>query len=587
MATGAPGATAGRNGDGDGGAPAPPERERPADPAARSAPSGLDTLLTEAARGPVRSWFPGMSGAKLVAKLAIRPDITVRRSVSLATELTKVAVGRSDVAPPKGDRRFADPAWTGNPALRRLMQAYLATGRTVDATVCDAGLDWRAERRVRFAVDNVIDALAPSNFPATNPAAVKAAIDTGGMNFVRGTRNLVRDMSSAPRVPSMVDADAFTVGEDLAITPGSVVLRTPVFELLQYDPATPEVREVPLVVTPPMINKFYITDLAPDRSMIEFLVSQGQQVFAISWRNPDERHADWGLDRYAGAVIDALDAVAEITGAEQAHVLGLCAGGITASCALAHLAATDRLDRVAGLTLGVTVIDNERSGMAGAMVDPGVAAAAMSDSARRGYLDGRSLAGVFAWLRPNDLVWNYWVNNYLLGKHPPAFDILYWNSDTTNLPAALHRDFLNVALHNALVYPGEVEVLGTPVDLGRITVDAYLVAGIADHITPWENAYRTVRLLGGTSRFVLSTSGHIAALVNPPGNPKARYQTNDALPDDPDAFLAGAQTSQGTWWTDWGAWLGERSGGQRPAPQAPGSERHPPLGRAPGTYVLQ
>jgi polyhydroxyalkanoate synthase len=562
---------------------------REPDPAVASAPGGLDTMLTEAARGggPVRSLFPGTSAVKLAARLALRPQVPVRHTASLAAEVARIAVGRSEVAPAKGDRRFKDPAWQGNPVLRRLMQTYLATYSTVDQGIVDAGLDWRAERRVRFAADNLLDALAPSNSPILNPEALKAALDTGGRNYVRGARALVRDMARPPRVPQMVDERPFAVGENLAVSPGAVVLRTPVFELLQYEPQTPQVREVPLLVTPPMINKFYVTDLAPGRSMIEHLVSNGQQVFAISWRNPDERHADWGLDAYAGAVVRALEAVEEITGADRAHVLGLCAGGITASCAVSHLAATGRLDRVAGLTLGVTVIDQERAGTTGAFVDRNVARAAIQDSARRGYLDGRSLAGVFAWLRPNDLIWNYWVNNYLLGKDPPPFDVLYWNADTTNLPAALHRDFIELAVNNSLVYPGEATVLGTPVDLSKVTVDTYLVAGIADHITPWQNAYRTVRLLGSEPRFVLSTSGHIAALVNPPGNPKARFQINDELPEDPDAFLAGATTKQGSWWGDWDAWLGERSGEQRPAPAELGGGGHRPLGRAPGTYVLQ
>ena len=292
-------------------------------------PAGLDAMLTEAVRGPVRSWMPGTSGLKFAAKLAIRPDVTVRRSAQLGTELARIAIGRSEVAPGKRDRRFKDPAWSGNPALRRLVQSYLAVGRTTDRLICDADLDWRAERRVRFAAENVLDALAPSNSPA-NPEALKAALDTGGRNYVRGVRNFVRDMSKPPRVPAMVDTSAFEVGKDLAVTPGAVVLRTPVFELLQYQPTTPQVRDMPLLVTPPMINKYYVTDLAPGRSMIEHLVGQGQQVFAISWRNPDERHADWGLDTYVQAVVDALDAVAQITGADKAHVLGLCAGGIVA-----------------------------------------------------------------------------------------------------------------------------------------------------------------------------------------------------------------------------------------------------------------
>jgi class II poly(R)-hydroxyalkanoic acid synthase len=383
----------------------------------------------------------------------------------------------------------------------------------------------------------------------------------------------------------MVDTSAFEVGENLALTPGEVVLRRPAFELIQYSPTTPQVREQPLVIVPPMINKFYIVDIAPQRSMVEYLVSQGQQVFVMSWRNPGAEAASWDLDTYAGSVVEALDVAEAITEADRCQVLGLCAGGITATCALGHLAARGNLDRIAGLTLGVTVLDQAHAGTAGALMDRTTAAAAVADSARRGYLDGRALAGVFAWLRPNDLVWNYWVNNYLMGKDPPAFDILYWNADTTNMPAGLHRDFVGISLENALVQPGAVRVLGTPIDLGKIDVDSYVVAGIADHITPWENAYRTTQLLGSNPRFVLSTSGHIAALVNPPGNPKASYQLNAANPPSPDDFLEGATTHRGTWWEDWAAWLGERSGPERPAPPELGSEGHPPLDPAPGTYV--
>jgi polyhydroxyalkanoate synthase len=547
----------------------------------------LDVLLTEASRGPVRSWWPGRSGAKLAAKLALRPDLTARRSIELGAELARVAAGRSETAPAKGDRRFKDEAWQGNPAFRRIMQAYLATGRAADKLICDAELDWRAERRVRFAAENVLDALAPSNLPVTNPAALKATLDTGGRNFAKGARNLARDMRRPPRIPAMVDTSAFEVGENIAITPGSVVLRTELFELLQYTPQAARVRELPLLVTPPMINKYYVTDLAPGRSMIEHALQQGQQVFAISWRNPDERFADWSLDTYAGAVIEALEAVETISGAGATHVLGLCAGGIVASCAVAHLAAIDELDRIAGLSLGVTVLDNEQAGTTGALVDPGTARMAVEESARRGYLDGRALAGVFAWLRPNDLVWNYWVNNYLLGKDPPPFDVLFWNADTTNMPAALHRDFIDIAMNNGLVRGGEVEVLGTPVDLSRITVDTYVVAGIADHITPWANCYRSVHLLGGDTRFVLSTSGHIAALVNPPGNEKASFRVNPAHPEDPDAFLAGAAQHQGSWWPDWTDWLGERSGGTRKARKTLGAPGLRPLDPAPGTYVME
>jgi polyhydroxyalkanoate synthase len=548
--------------------------------------ASLDALLTDAGGGATRRWFPGMAGAKLVARLATRPWKVARRGVGYGGELAKIAVGQSDVAPSKKDRRFKDEAWRGNPAFRRLAQAYLAAGKTVDELISDAGLDERSERRVRFSAENLLDALAPTNFPALNPEALKVTLDTGGRNLVHGTASLVHDLSRPPHIPAMVDDKAFTVGEDLAVTPGAVVLRTELFELIQYEASTSKVRETPLLLVPPMINKFYIADVAPGRSMLEYFVGAGQQCFTISWRNPDERHADWGLDDYVSAVLEALAAVETISGSERTHVMGLCAGGITASCAVGHLAAKGDLDRIAGLTLGVCVLDNENAGTVGALVDRPTAAAALADSKRKGYLDGRALAGVFAWLRPNDLVWNYWVNNYLLGKDPPAFDVLYWNSDSTNLPHGLHRDFMELSLSNNLVRPGERVVLDTPIDLSQITVDSYQVAGIADHITPWQSNYRSTQLLGSDPRFVLSTSGHIASLVNPPGNEKASYQVNGSNLPEAEAWLRGATQHKGTWWDDYVAWLGERSGAQKTARKRLGGKGFKPLDPAPGTYVL-
>jgi len=550
--------------------------------------TGLEVLLTDATMSGVARWLPGRSLAKAAAKLATRPDKVARSTLGLYGELARIAAGRSDVAPAKGDRRFKDPAWTGNPAFKRLGQAYLATARAWDGLLSEADLDWQAERRMRFAVENVVDLAAPTNVPATNPAVLKAALDTGGRNFVAGAGHLVRDMRRPPRIPSMVDESEFEVGDNLAITPGAVVLRTPVFELIQYEPQTPKVREVPVLFTPPMINKYYVTDLAPGRSMIEYLVRNGLQAFTISWKNPGPEQADWSLETYAQAIVEALDAVEAITGSDKAHLKGLCAGGIVLSTVAAHLSASGQGDRIAGFSLGVCAIDNEHAGMAGAMIDPGVAAMAISDSARRGYLSGRSLAGVFAWLRPNDLIWNYWVNNYLLGKEPPAFDILYWNADTTNMPAALHRDFVELSLENSLVKPGEVEVLGTPIDLEKIEADSYIVAGIADHIIPWQNAYSTTHLLGSEPRFVLSTSGHIAAMVNPPGNEKASYRINEKNPRDADEWLKEATQTPGTWWDDWVAWLSERTGGQKDAPKKLGKgQKYKQLDPAPGTYVCE
>jgi polyhydroxyalkanoate synthase len=549
--------------------------------------SPLDVMLTDAALGPVRRMLPGVAAAKLAGRLAARPVATTKLTARAAAELGRVTLGRSKVEPPKRDRRFADPAWTGNPVLHRLCQAYLVGSSSLERLVEEADLDWRNEQRLRFVVQMLVDAMAPSNHPFLNPAALKAALETGGRNYRDGARQFLHDMRSEPRIPAMVDGSGFQVGGNLAVTEGAVVLRTPVCELIQYSPRTEQVREVPLLLVPPMINKFYIADLAPGRSMVEHYLDAGQQVFTISWRNPDKEHRGWDLDTYVRAVLDALDAVLEITGAERSHVLGLCAGGIVSSLACAHLAAKGRLDRVAGLTLGVTLLDQERAGTVGSMVDAQTAQLAVSQSQRRGYLDGKALAGVFAWLRPNDLIWNYWVNNYLLGKKPPAFDVLFWNADTTRMPAGLHKDFIRMSLDNSLVHPGTLSVLGTPVDLGKVDVDSYIVAGKTDHICPWESCYRSVQLLGGSSRFVLSTAGHIAALVNPPSNPKSSFQVNDACPESPDEWKAGAAQHPGSWWTDHAAWLGERSGEQRPAQTALGSMRHVPSGSAPGTYVLQ
>jgi polyhydroxyalkanoate synthase len=546
----------------------------------------LDGLLVDAALGPVRRFAPDLSTLKFAGTLARHPSNTGRRLGSLGAEVVRIAAGTSTSTPSKRDRRFADPAWSENPVLRRLVQGYLAGERTVAQLLDDAHLGWRDEQRTRFLVENLMEAVSPSNLPLVNPASAKEAINTAGISLVKGVAQFGRDMASAPRIPEMVDRSAFEVGVNLAATPGAVVLRTEVLELIQYTPQTELVRAVPLLVVPPTINKFYAFDLAPGRSLAEFLVREGQQVFMISWRNPDVRHAGWSFDTYIRAILDALDAVERVTGSDATALTGICAGGILASITAAYLSSTGQAERLAAFGLAVTVIDSEEAGAANALVDRGMATAAKAVSRRRGYLDGRALAEVFAWLRPGDLVWNYWVNNYLLGRKPPAFDILYWNGDTTRMPAALHADFVDLSLDNALTKPGALTVLDVPIDLSTIRTDAYVVAGIADHITPWQNCYRTTQLLGGTTKFVLSTSGHIAALVNPPGNPKASYQVNKDNPADAAEWLRSAQTQPGTWWSDLSAWLDEHCGALRPAPGELGGGGLRPLAAAPGTYVF-
>jgi len=530
--------------------------------------------------------LPGSEVGSWAVALARRPRASASRVVDLAAEVGRIVAGASDVAPSRRDRRFSEVAWSGNPLLRRWLQTYLAVRETADRLVEDADLDDRTRDRLRLLVENLGDALAPSNAPLLNPAAAKEFIDTGGASLVRGLRNLVHDLSRRPRVPSMVDTTAFEVGTDLGATEGEVLLRTPLFELIRYAPTTESVREIPVLVVPPTINKFYVLDLAPGRSMIEHLVAEGQQVFAMSWRNPTARHASWGLDTYVHAVIEAMDAVREIADVDHTGVFAACSGGIIASMAAAYLAATGREDELASLTLAVTVLDQSRAGTAQAVVDRRRADAAIAMSRRVGYLDGNVLAEVFARLRPNDLIWNYWVNNYLLGKQPPAFDILAWNADTTRMPAKLHEDFLELSLANKLVTPGDATVLGAPVDLGRIAADSYVIGGETDHLTPWQGCYRSAALLGGKTEFVLSTSGHIAALVNRPGNPKGSYRLSTDTTVSAATFRSEATTHQGSWWTHHAAWLGARSGELVAAPTELGRGRFQPIAVAPGTYVF-
>jgi polyhydroxyalkanoate synthase len=561
------------------------ERIRDAEDERTEVAAPLDLLLSEATGNPLRRFLPGMSGVRFATALVRRPGAVAGRAGELASELVRVGLGRSDLSPHEKDRRFADEAWAKNPFLRRTLQGYLAAGQGARGLVSDAGLDWGDGQRMGFIVDNLVEAAAPSNNPLVNPKVLKRVIDTGGGNLVEGTRRFVRDFAVAPRVPSMVEPDAFEVGTDLAVTPGAVIFRTDVFELLQFTPQTAKVRSVPLLIVPPTINKYYVIDLAEQRSLVEHLVANGQQVYCISWRNPDARHAEWGLDTYGQSILEAMDVARRIARQGQVSLLGICSGGMLASMVLGHLAAIGDLDRVAAFSLAVTVLDQHHAGLPSALLSHKAAAASTRASAEKGYLDGRTLAEVFAWLRPNDLIWNYWVNNYLLGHAPKAFDILFWNADPVRMTAGLHRDFMDLAIHNSLVEPGAATMLGTDIDLSKVDVDSYVVAGIADHLCKWESCYQTTQLLGGESRFVLSTSGHIAAMVNPPGNEKASFQTGGRNPADPQEWLASAEKIRGSWWEDYVDWLGPRSGKERNKPRRLGSAAYQPICDAPGTYV--
>ncbi len=494
-----------------------------------AAGAALDILLTDAAVGnpPSRVLTEPAGIVRGAVKIAAHPDRVVRRGGGFGRELARAAAGSSDVVPAKGDRRFADSAWQKSWLFRRLAQAYLAAGGAVDGLIDDADLDWRADTTARFVARNVHDLLAPTNFPWSNPAVLKETLDQGGANLVKGLRRAGHEIG-ARRLPAMVDTSRFEVGGNLALSEGSVVLRTEVFELIQYKPKTATVHEIPLLIAPPTINKYYVLDLAPGRSIVEYLVAQGQQVFVISWRNPGQAEGHFDFDTYAAAIAGTMSAL----GRRE------------------------------------------------------LAAAAVAESARRGYLDGSALANVFAWLRPNDLVWGYVINNYLMGKEPPAFDILYWNQDGVRLAAGLHHDFVRMALDNTLATPGAMTGLGSDIDLGRVDVDVYTVAGLNDHIVPWENAYRGTRLFGGSRRFVLSTSGHIQALINPPG-PESRssFRVAEELPAAEGEFLRGTPTTSGSWWPDYARWLVEHAGERKPARKTLGNAKYKPTAKASGSYV--
>ncbi|MCU1614158.1 MAG: phaA [Frankiales bacterium] len=525
--------------------------------------------------------------ARAVLSTLAQPGPLAREAARLGRSTVRILRGTDEIAPAPKDRRFADPAWSLHPGYRRLAQSYLAVTGSVN-DLLDAyeagGADWREVEQARFVLNAFTSALAPTNTLLGNPAAVKRAFDTAGRSVLRGMGHMLHDLRHNGGLPTQVDRSAFTVGEDLGVSPGAVVYRDEVIELIQYAPSTPRVRQRPVVIVPPPIGRFYFLDLRPGRSLVEFAVSQGLQVFMISWRNPTKEQADWNLDTYAGAVLDAVDVAREVTGSPDVTTLGLCAGGQVMTTALNHIAVTGD-ERVHAAGYAVTLLDFASRAPLGAFSGPRLLDLARRNSRRQGVITARQMGSVFTWMRPDDLIFNYVVNQWLMGEDPPAFDILAWNADGTNLPARLHEQFLEIFGENALVRPGVLRVLGTPVHLSRITVPTFVTGALTDHLTPWDGCYRTTQLLSGPSTFVLSSSGHIQSLVNPPGNPKAQYWTGGEPGPDPHAWRAAAERHTGSWWEPWAEWMLERSGDEVAAPTAQGSAEHPPLEPAPGAYV--
>ena len=497
--------------------------------------------------------------------------------------LTPMTAG--EPAAPSKDKRFRDPAWDAAP-FAQIRQAYeTASAQLMAGVEALEGLDETQRERLRFSARMLSDAMNPANFPLTNPEVLKRTAETGGQNLVKGMGNMLADLSKGQLTHT--DAQAFELGRNLATTPGKVVKRTPLYELIQYAPTTDAVLATPLVIFPPWINRFYILDLTPEKSFIRWAVEQGLTVFMVSWKSADASMKDIRWDDYVAAQLDAIDTVRALLGQPAAHAIGYCVAGTTLAATLAVLAARGEADKVASATFFTAQVD---------FTDPGELKHFVDDEQLKlvaglspeGFLDGRVMAATFNLLRGRDLIWNYVTNHYLMGEDYPAFDLLHWNGDTTNLPAGWHQSYLkDLYRDNLLVEPGRLSVLDTPIDLRRVETPTYVQAGREDHIAPAESVWRITHLFRGPLKFVLAGSGHIAGVVNPPAAGKYQYWTNDASVDTLAEFVAGATETKGSWWPDWISWLRARDGAEVAADGArvPGEGTLPALGASPGEYV--
>ena len=495
--------------------------------------------------------------------------------------------GEPVIAPEAGDRRFSAPAWTESPIFDYVRQAYLLNADFLKRVADELPMaDGRAKSRLQFVTRQCIDALAPSNFAATNPEFIKAALDSKGESITRGLQNLIADLEKG-RI-SMTDDAAFEVGRNIGVTPGAVIYENELMQLIQYSPLTDKVAQTPLLIVPPCINKFYILDLQPENSLVRFVLEKGYTVFLVSWKNPkaDESSSTWD-DYLEKGPLAALDVVRAVTRVKKPNVLGFCVGGTILSSALAVARARGE-DPVSSVTLMTTLLDFADSGELGCLVDEASVAAREAAIGKGGLLPGQELANVFSALRANDLVWQYVVGNYLKGNKPQAFDLLYWNSDSTNLPGPFLTWYLrNMYLENNLRVPGKLKMLGVKVDLGKVNAPAYLLAAREDHIVPWKGAYLSRGLLGGNTTFVLGASGHIAGAINPASKNRRSYWVNDATAADPDEWLDGAAENKGSWWLHWSEWLAQYGGKQVAARGRLGNAKFAPIEPAPGRYVKE
>jgi len=493
------------------------------------------------------------------------------------------------IEPSSGDRRFKDTAWTENAVFDYIKQSYLLTARWMQATVKQVdGLDDKTSKKIDFYTRQFVDAIAPSNFVLTNPEVLRATIETGGENLVKGLDNLLKDLERGKGrlMIKMTDLEKFKVGVNIAVTPGKVIYQNDLIQLIQYEPATEMVKRRPLLIVPPWINKYYILDLRPENSFIRWAVEQGHTVFVVSWVNPDEKLAQKSFEDYMReGLLAALGAIEQATGEREANVIGYCLGGTLLAATLAYMKAKGD-DRITSATYFVALVDFKEAGELSVFIDEEQLHYLEERMREHGYLEGSDMATTFNMLRANDLIWSFVVNNYLLGKEPFPFDLLYWNSDSTRMPAAMHSFYLrNMYQENKLVVPGGISLAGVPIDVTTITTPSFLLSTREDHIAPWKSTYAATQLYRGPVKFVLAASGHIAGVVNPPGKSKYGHWENAKNPPTPDEWLATAKQYPDSWWPAWEKWIGKYAGGEVPA-RKPGDGKLRPIERAPGSYVL-
>ena len=549
--------------------------------------------------GPVDPLNVGNAFLEMTRRMMANPGPVIEAQFSLWQDYMRLWQSAAErflggnpapvVQPAPSDQRFKDEAWHESTLFDFIKQSYLLTARWMQATVKKVdGLDDKTAQKVDFYTRQFVDAIAPTNFVATNPEVLRTTIDSGGENLVNGLKNLLEDLERGKGrlMIKMTDFDSFKVGKNIAVSPGKVVFRNDLIELIQYTPTTAKVQQTPLLVVPPWINKFYILDLRPTNSFVKWAVEQGHTVFVVSWANPDERLAEKSFDDYLReGPIAALDAIEQATGEKQANIIGYCLGGTLVAATLAWLAAKGDT-RVKSATFFASLVDFKEAGELSVFIDEEQLKSLEERMSKHGYLEGADMATTFNMLRANDLIWSFVVNNYLLGKEPFPFDLLYWNSDSTRMPAAMHSFYLrNMYQENRLSQPGGLTLGGVPIDLRKVKTPTFILSTKEDHIAPWKSTYVATQLYAGPVTFVLAASGHIAGVINPPGKVKYGHWTNDKLPKDPEAWLKAAQFHDGSWWPRWEEWVKQFAGGDVDA-RKPGDGKLKPLADAPGTYVM-